>query len=94
MRKNRSIGWRVEHIGNHIRQLFRFEFLEAAGCHGGGAYANTAGDEGLLGIVRYGIFVDGDMRQLQRFGGLLASDILAAQVDQKHVAVRASGDDT
>src|ERR1700734_3283650 len=58
----RFITHMIQHIGDPIRQLPDFGLLEAAGRHGGGAYAQSAADGGRLRIVGHRILVDGDMR--------------------------------
>src|ERR1700685_1082020 len=48
----------IQHIGDPIRQLPDFGFLEAAGRHGGGPYAQSAADGGGGGggVVGVGFF--------------------------------------
>src|SRR5690606_2066329 len=54
---------------------------------------DAARDEGLLGVVRNGVLVDGDVCLAQRNFGILAGNALGAQVDQHDVAFGAAGDD-
>src|SRR5580700_3491795 len=68
----RFIAQGIEHIGDPIRQLPDFGLLEAAGRHGGGAYAQSAADGGRPRIVGHRILVDGDVRPAERRVRILA----------------------
>src|SRR2546429_9287965 len=63
---------------------------KAARSHGRRADADAARHEGLLGIVRYRILVDRDVRPAERVLGVAAGDVLRAQVAQQHVAIGAA----
>ena len=67
--------------------------LHAGGGDGGGAEAEAAGDERLLGVVGDRVLVAGDPGAVERLLRHLAGDAERAEVDEHQVVVGAAGDD-
>ena len=68
-------------------------FLEASGGSGGRTYADTAGNEGTLGIVGNGVLVDGDINFVKALFEFLAGDVHGTEVNEEEVVVRTAGNE-
>mmetsp|Transcript_30795 Transcript_30795/g.87102 ORF Transcript_30795/g.87102 Transcript_30795/m.87102 type:complete len:236 (-) Transcript_30795:821-1528(-) len=65
--------------------------LEATGCHGGGANADTAGSDGT-GVTLHAVLVQGDVRKLTDTLHFAPGDAVWPAVPQQQVVVCAAGD--
>src|SRR6266853_2025011 len=83
----------VKNVRDELAEMRGFGLPTAARSHGRRADADAARHERLLGIVRYRVLVDRDVRPAERVLGVAARDVLRAKVDQQHVAVRAARND-
>ena len=70
---------------NHIR------FDETSGGSGGSTYADTAGYEGLLGVVGDSVLIDGDIYLVQLLLKILTGNANLAQVNEHQVVIGAAG---
>src|SRR5258705_6287509 len=84
---------RVQHVGDEIAEVLRLGEAKTARRHRRRADADSAGDEGLLRIVRDGVLVYRDVRLAQRIFRVPARDVPGTQVDEEHVALGAPGHD-
>ena len=67
--------------------LLHILFLKSTGSDGGSTHADTAGDEGLFGIVGNGVLVDRNVNLVQSLFHLLTGDVEGTKVNEHQVVI-------
>lgn len=76
---------------NNVGDADKVVLAEAAGCHGGGAHAKTAGDEGGT-VARDGVLVGSNADELEDSLNAAAIDTVGLQISEDKVVVGAAAD--
>ncbi len=75
-----AIGEIVEYVADPVRKLLALSDTEPARGHGGGADTQSAGDGGLVWVVRHRVLVDSDIGLAERGLGILAWPVIPRRI--------------